>query len=193
MDTQAHERAHARTRKDKDRFFRVSADSPLSPEQRAQFTGLRYYPYNPALVFTVQAEPVAADRAITITTTTGDLRLHRRFARFTVTIEGVSVSLTLYDTGSGFFLPFTDADAGTETYPAGRYLDPEQHADGRFTVDFNHAYNPYCAYAEPAALAASAGREPRAWSCPITPPENRLSVSVRAGELLPRGPWVEGG
>jgi len=70
-----------------------------------------------------------------------------------------------------------DAGAGVETYPAGRYLEPERLDDGRFHVDFNQAYNPYCAYND-------------AWNCPITPAENRLKVAIRAGEKLPQGAWV---
>ncbi|MBK6663441.1 MAG: DUF1684 domain-containing protein [Thermoflexaceae bacterium] len=57
----------------------------------------------------------------------------------------------------------------TETYGAGRYLDVEPLPDGRLHVDFNYAYNPYCAYND-------------AWSCPIPPRENMLNVHIRAGE-----------
>src|SRR5574339_636242 len=72
---------------------------------------------------------------------------------------------------NGFFLPFVDSLANKETYPAGRYLEPELLAGNRFFVDFNLAYNPYCAYNE-------------MWTCPITPAENRLKVPIRAGEKL---------
>ena len=77
----------------------------------------------------------------------------------------------MYANHHGYFLPFADALAGTETYGAGRYLDPEAIGDGRFLLDFNLAYNPYCAYNEQ-------------WSCPITPRDNRLAVPIRAGERL---------
>lgn len=70
-----------------------------------------------------------------------------------------------------------DSLAGTETYPAGRYLEPEELPDGKLLVDFNLAYNPYCAYNEQ-------------WSCPLTPFENRLKVSIRAGERLPDPAWA---
>ena len=80
-------------------------------------------------------------------------------------------ALTVYANPQGFFLPFVDALAGTETYGAGRYLDPEPLGGGRVLLDFNRAYNPYCAYNEQ-------------WSCPITPRENRLAVPIRAGEKL---------
>ena len=79
--------------------------------------------------------------------------------------------LTLYHGAYGFFLPFVDSAAGIETYPSGRYLEPEPLPGDRFLVDFNLAYNPYCAYND-------------RWSCPITPFENRLKVPVRAGEKM---------
>ena len=77
--------------------------------------------------------------------------------------------------GGGLFVPFADATSGAETYGAGRYLlDTVKGADlgtedGRLVLDFNLAYNPSCSY------------DPR-WACPLTPPANRLSVTVRAGE-----------
>lgn len=167
-------------RRSKDQFFRISADSPLSEAQKAAFTGLNYYDPDPAFDLTLTAEPIESDEASTILieTTTRELRRYRRFGRVRFAVDGVPVALTIYETPHGFFLPFIDAGAGTETYPAGRYLDPEYLGNDRFHVDFNRAYNPYCAYSP-------------AWSCPITPPENRLPVAIRAGEKMPTGPWVD--
>lgn len=180
-----------KVRQEKDSFFRVSDQSPLSDEQRRLFTGLRYYDYDPTLDLTVTPVQVEGNRSISIQTSSGDLRIYQRHSRFTFSIDGQEVALTIYEAPHGYFLPFADADAGTETYPAGRYLEPEPLAEGRFRINFNDAYNPYCAYAEPVALAAAAGQEPRQWSCPITPSENRIPVSIRAGEKLPQGEWVE--
>ena len=81
------------------------------------------------------------------------------------------------------------ATPGVET----AYLEPEPLDDGQFHVDFNLAYNPYCAYGEPQSLYARSGRQPTLWSCPITPAENHLNVAIRAGERNPTGPWVENG
>lgn len=81
------------------------------------------------------------------------------------------VELSIYNNQPGFFLPFVDSLAGVETYPAGRYLEPVPLPVGRLLVDFNHANNPYCAYND-------------AWSCPLTPFENRMDVPLRAGEKL---------
>ena len=88
-----------------------------------------------------------------------------------IQVDGQTAELTIFRNQNGFFLPFVDSLAGQETYPAGRYLEPEELPGDRFFVDFNLAYNPLCAYNE-------------MWSCPITPPENRLKVPIRAGEKL---------
>ncbi len=164
-------------RRQKDAFFREHPQSPLTPEQQAQFDGLRYYPPNPELDLVVSVEPLPDSPEIIMQTTAGDARRYRRHGRFTFTVDGREAQLTIYEADYGFFLPFVDAGAGVETYPAGRYLEPERLDDGRFHVDFNQAYNPYCAYND-------------AWNCPITPAENRLKVAIRAGEKLPQGAWV---
>ena len=104
-------------------------------------------------------------------TSTGDVASYLRWARIHFEVDHETAELTVYrDAQSGaFFLPFQDANAGGETYGAGRYLEVEELEDGRLHVDFNYAYNPYCAYNE-------------RWSCPIPPAENRLTVAIRAGE-----------
>jgi uncharacterized protein (DUF1684 family) len=86
-------------------------------------------------------------------------------------VDGQPAELTIYQSESGWFLPFVDSLSGKETYPAGRYLEPELLGDDRFMVDFNLAYNPYCAYND-------------TWSCPLSPFKNRLKVPIRAGEKL---------
>ena len=166
-------------RRQKDQFFKTNPQSPLTPEQQAQFTSLSYYDYNPELDLKITAEAFNNSQFVPIQTTTGDVRQYKRYGQFTFTVDGQEMRLTIYEADYGFFLPFVDAGAGTETYPAGRYLEPEYLGDNRFHVDFNHAYNPYCAYDE-------------GWSCPITPAENRLKVAIRAGEKMPKGEWVEG-
>jgi uncharacterized protein (DUF1684 family) len=146
--------------------------SPLTPEQRHGFRGLKYFQENTALRFEVEAEPFAQQDEIEMETTRGGEQTYTRYGRFKFHVDGQPAELTLYHGEHGFFLPFVDALAGVETYDAGRYLEPEPLADGRlFLVDFNEAYNPYCAYSDQ-------------WSCPITPPENRLAMPIRAGEKV---------
>ena len=160
-----------RFRQEKDESFRLDPQSPLTPEQQRSFTGLRYFPPNPALDLVVTLEMFPEQRTLEMQTTTGEVRTYVRLGRFAFEVEGQAASLTIYQADYGAFLPFVDSLAGVETYGAGRYLEPEELGDGRFHVDFNLAYNPYCAYNA-------------RWSCPITPAENRLSVPVRAGEKL---------
>lgn len=155
----------------RDRFFALDPYSPLTPAQRRAFTGLRYFSEEPALRFVVAVAAFAEQDRVTLRTSTGDAQVYRRYGRFAFNVAGREAALTLCAADHGFLLPFVDALAGAETYAAGRYLDPAPLADGRFLLDFNLAYNPYCAYNE-------------GWSCPLTPPENRLAVPIRAGEQL---------
>jgi uncharacterized protein (DUF1684 family) len=167
----------AAERRQKDEFFRTHAQSPLTPAQQAAFTALRYFPYNPALDLILPLNPFSDIKVIPVQTTTGTVREYQRVGEITFMVGDEMARLTVYEADYGFFLPFVDALAGTETYPAGRYLEPEELGGDRLHVDFNRAYSPYCAYGPD-------------WSCPITPAENRLTVALRAGEMLPEGAWV---
>lgn len=164
MDTQA----LLGHRREKDEIF-AGHHSPLEPGERSTFTGLAYYEPNPDLVFRVAVEPIERIR-IRVQTSDGAERMHEKagIARFEV--AGEQVSLVLYDTGQpGYFVPFRDKTSGVDTYGAGRYLDIEPNRDGTVTIDFNLAYNPLCAYSD-------------AYSCPLPPAENWLSVQITAGE-----------
>ena len=158
-------------RAEKDEFFRRHPQSPLTPEQRASFNGLQYFPENDALRLDVKVELLNDTTPMMMQTSTGGVQEYIRFAKFKFQVDGQDAELTIYQADYGFFLPFVDSLAEKETYPAGRYLEPEALPGDHFLVDFNVAYNPYCAYNE-------------MWSCPITPPENRLKVPVQAGEKL---------
>ena len=154
---------------EKDEFYASHPQSPLTHEQKREFKGLKYFPQNSALRLEVLVEVFSTQETVSIQTTGGEPRSYRRFGRFKFEVDGQAAELTLYSNQDGFFLPFVDSLAGKETYPAGRYLEVEQSADGNFMVDFNLAYNPYCAYND-------------TWSCPLTPAENHLKVAIRAGE-----------
>ena len=158
-------------RAEKDEFFGRHPQSPLTPEQKRGFVGLQYFPENDALRLEVQAEPLFDQQPMQMQTSTGGVQMYVRHARFKFQVDGQEAELTIYQSENGYFLPFVDSLAGKETYPAGRYLEPESLPGNHFLVDFNLAYNPYCAYNE-------------MWSCPITPAENRLKVPIRAGEKL---------
>jgi uncharacterized protein len=158
-------------RERKDEFFRADPHSPLLPEQRDAFSGLNYFPENIDLRFDLSIEEYPEQETITMQTSTGSVQDYIRFGKIRFDVEGQSTELTVYmaQGGGGFFLPFMDATNGVDTYDGGRYLEIEPMTGDKYLVDFNLAYNPYCAYNE-------------FWSCPIPPKENRLSVPIRAGE-----------
>jgi uncharacterized protein (DUF1684 family) len=157
-------------REHKDFSFRHDEDSPIPADRRAAFSGLRYFPPNPQLQLELPVEP-ADGSSLEIPTSDGSTRRYRRSGRVRFEIAGEQAELVLLsrEDEHAFFLPFRDATSRKESYGAGRYLDVEPGHDGRVQVDFNLAYNPYCAYND-------------AFSCPLPPPENWLRVPIRAGE-----------
>jgi len=157
-------------RKSKDSFFRTDPHSPLAHEQKHHFGGLLYYPENPTLRFELNLDRLDEPQEVHMQTSTGQQQHYRKLGIFTFTVNDKEAKLTAYGSHDGdAFVPFTDTTSGHETYGAGRYLDLEWLGGNRFLVDFNLAYNPWCAYSPQ-------------YSCPIPPGENRLSVPIRAGE-----------
>jgi uncharacterized protein (DUF1684 family) len=153
----------------KDEFFGSHPQSPLTPEQKRNFDGLHYFPENPALRLEVRVDEDTEKDQLQIQTSSGDTQFYIRYGKFGFSANGLEVFLTIFTNEHGYFLPFVDSLAEKETYCAGRYLEPELLPDGKFRVDFNLAYNPYCAYND-------------LYSCPLTPRENRLMVPIEAGE-----------
>ena len=160
-----------------DQFMQFHPQSPLDEAQREAFDGLAYYDFNEALVMILPLEKLPpTEPMIEMETSTGDVRPYRRYGQLSFEVEGKPASLTIYSDlyGQEFFLPFRDATSGKETYGAGRYLDNHRPGlwdlgDGRFKIDLNFAYNPYCAYQS-------------TYSCPLPPRENWLMVPILAGE-----------
>ncbi len=197
--------ATARFRTAKDALFRDHLQSPLPAEERAGFAGIPYWPYDPAYRMTVRLQPpdgdggphgagssdadavdddgsVSALPAIALPSSGHGSIPFRRVGRVELSGPLVGHSLSVFwieGYGGGLFLPFRDATSARETYGAGRYLlDTIKSADhggawhtNELVLDFNLSYHPSCAY------------DPR-WSCPLAPPENRLSLPVRVGERV---------
>ncbi|HEX4826468.1 MAG TPA: DUF1684 domain-containing protein [Candidatus Polarisedimenticolaceae bacterium] len=169
----------------KDETFRTDADSPLPKAARSAFKGLPYYPLDPSWRYGGMLEPYEHPERMTIVTTTGEARPCERWGRVRFERDGRVLMLQVYRLldlparpgGAGLFLPFKDVTSGKETYAAGRYVDLEGDEGGPYTLDFNRAYDPSCAYGEP-----------ERFQCPRTPDENTLDVAVAAGE---RGPAHE--
>jgi uncharacterized protein len=157
----------------RDHFFAEHPHSPLKESQRAGFSGLEYFPERTDLALNLPLDESGPDvgEPVDLPTTDGKEKSFSRAGRVRFEVDGVPVELSvLRDTDRGsLFIPFQDASAGQETYELGRYLEPQGRPDGTLEVDFNYAYNPFCAYSE-------------GWSCPIPPEENRLQVAIAAGE-----------
>ncbi|MDQ3412702.1 MAG: DUF1684 domain-containing protein [Chloroflexota bacterium] len=160
-------------RERKDQYYGSDPHSPLSEAQRTAFTGMRYYDERPDLVFELPIDTSGEDvgEHLEIPTSDGQAKHYVRAGRIRFEADGQPVTLTVFkDVERGrYFLPFRDGTSGKETYGAGRYLDPKTRPDGTLVVDFNYAYNPYCAYGE-------------GWSCPIPPLENFARPKIEAGE-----------
>lgn len=165
----------------RDHLFRHHPQSPIEPERRSSFAGLRYYPYQPSLRLTVTLDRLQSAPLITMGAgSDGEVTL-LPFARSSGLGRVFGAELTLYwieGYGGGVFLPFGDATNGRKTFSGGRYLldtikgaDLGWTSDGRAILDFNFAYNPSCSYSDQ-------------WVCPLASSQNRLLQPVPAGELF---------
>ena len=169
-------------RERKDEKFLEPHNSPLGPEDRRDFDGLTYFDPTPDYRVEATVELDESDETVTMETTADGEELYERAALLHFEVpdqRGESTDCTLVgyqrvDQGEGsLFVPFRDKTTGQQTYPGGRYM--ELHYDGAleddvtFTLDFNLAYNPFCAYS-------------KAYECPLPPQENWLEVAIPAGE-----------
>lgn len=169
--SQAHE-----WRAQRDEFFENDPGSPLTPAQRERFQGLEYFRANPAYRIRASITEFTPLRSVTLGTSKGGQAHFWRYGWAKFTLFGKPECVTLYipiDSLSrdSFFIPFTDETNGKQTYGGGRYLDATRDPDGLVTLDFNLAYNPYCAYNS-------------RWSCVLPPVENHIEQPVRAGERI---------
>jgi uncharacterized protein (DUF1684 family) len=159
-------------RKAKDESFASSEDSPI--KDKASFKGLNYFPFNKDYIVNFVIEKAEKAQSVDIKMTDGTTEKLILFGKIKADIQAFSVTLTLYQRENGdFFLPFKDKSAPKETYGGGRFLDLPLTTvkNNRMRVDFNLAYNPYCAYNED-------------FACPIPPAENTLPIRIEAGEKL---------
>jgi uncharacterized protein len=151
-------------------------DSPVPPVRRGELLPLAYFPgsldYRVPAVLRVEPTRVTLE----MPTSTGERRLMQRVGTLEFALKGQSMTLGAFVEATAqnmdrLFVPFVDLTSGTETYPAGRYLDLDRTPTGIYVIDFNRAYNPYCYYNP-------------VYDCPFPPRENRLKVPVRAGEKM---------
>jgi len=165
-------------RMEKDSVFADSVASPLLPEHRTSFTGLKYFDYNPYYAVRAYFEANLGE-PFSMPTTTERTPLYRVFGYLHFSLFDSVYALPVYQNMElknrpGYeyylFLPFTDFSNAEETYGGGRYIDLKIVKGDHWDIDFNKSYNPYCAYNS-------------RYSCPIPPIENHLNLRVEAGVL----------
>jgi uncharacterized protein (DUF1684 family) len=153
---------------------------PRSPLKKDDLEFLRFYDADSTYRVTAKAELLTNQPAFIIPTFSGSGSQYVRYALLSFMLKGKPMQLTIYKSitlsqnpafSSYLFLPFTDVTNGSETYGGGRYIDltTKDIKNGSIIIDFNKAYNPYCAF--------SSG-----YSCPKPPDENRVDMAVEAGE-----------
>lgn len=163
-------------RQQKDMFFAEHFQSPIPVGDQDRFKSLAYYPPNPDYYFELELHEHSQKKMLKIEDTQGNARNFIRWGEFHFKVGDEECKVQAYKSDpreDRLFIPFRDATSGKKTYGAGRYLDlsPEEHltAAGKWILDFNRAYNPWCAYNNN-------------YACPYVPPENWLKVKILAGE-----------
>ncbi|HWA33733.1 MAG TPA: DUF1684 domain-containing protein [Cyclobacteriaceae bacterium] len=158
--------------------YKDKQTSPLEPKDLKKFSGHDFFPID--LSYRVRSTLArAADSAFfDMKTTTGNTQRYRIYAWATFDLAGMSFKLPVYQSQSlmrtreyadYLFFPFTDLTNGTETYGGGRFIELSIPKTGNeLVIDFNMAYNPYCAYSH-------------RYSCPVVPQVNHVDTEVRAG------------
>jgi uncharacterized protein len=135
---------------------------------------LRYFPPDPKYKIQAILHKYDSPERVSMTTSKETSQLFHRLGYFEFSIDGKNVKLQAYKSAeresNELFIPFKDGTSGKESYGAARYLDIEDTADDDFVIDFNYAYNPYCAYSDD-------------YVCPLPPKENWLDVRIPAGEM----------
>ncbi len=155
-------------------LMRSSDESPFG-EEKKKFKGLNYFA--PDLSYRISAKLVEIEnkKTVVLPTSDGEEKKYLEYAYAEFQLNGEPCKLLILEITDGpyrgtLFLAFSDATSANETYGAGRYLELKKTPGASsITLDFNKAYNPYCAYSDN-------------YSCPFPPQENSLKTAIRAGE-----------
>jgi uncharacterized protein (DUF1684 family) len=156
-----------------------------SPLKEKDLKNLHFFEANPSYRAVAEITLLKDETAIKIPTSGGQAKKFFRYAKATFTINGKQLQLTLFKSEVPspvpayrdlLFLPFTDETNSVSTYGGGRYIDINLNEikNGQLVLDFNKAYNPYCAYSH-------------GYQCPVPPQENDLAIAIMAGEKLYTG------
>jgi len=156
-----------------------------SPLKKKDLQNLHFYGPDSSYKVIADVEILKNEKVFKMPTYDGTSSDYYRYAHINFSLNGEKVQMTLYRSVSlstnpiykdHLFLPFTDETNNKETYGGGRYidLDAKEIKDNHIEIDFNKAYNPYCAYSE-------------GYRCPVPPEENDLQLAIKVGEKLYSG------
>mgnify|MGYP003605448803 FL=1 len=154
-----------------------SLKSPLMKDDLKQFKGLDFYPIDEKYIVEAIFIRTKKEKSFKMKTTTSRTPIYKKYGELHFSIDGKELKLNVYQNvdlkkkpgyDDYLFLPFSDLTCGKDSYIGGRYIDMRIPKSGKVTIDFNQAYNPYCAYNYE-------------YSRPIVPLENDLDIEINAG------------
>lgn len=160
-----------------DMDFANPEESPLDAKDLKEFKGLDFFPVDTNFIVKAEFVRTPAEAPFAMKTSTDRLPIYVKYGELYFELNGRRMKLNVYQNQElmqdpeyfdYLFLPFTDLTNGNETYAGGRYIDFRIPESSEVTLDFNKAYNPYCAYS---------GK----YSCPVPPEENNLEIEIFAG------------
>lgn len=157
------------------KFIRFNIESPLTDSQKMAFKKLNFYPIDPTYKVKARMIPVENKKVREVPLTDGSKEKYIEHSFVEFSFDGTKTNRLLLlqamnePDKRNFFLAFADGTSAIETYGGGRYINARQDGKNSITLDFNLAYNPYCAYNPD-------------FACPIPPKENLLEIDIPAGE-----------
>ncbi len=170
--TSAYVREVEKDRELKDRFMATQPESPFS-EANLPFHGLKYFPVDPKWRLEARFQEAKGSPEVFLRTSEDGHASMRKLGKLSIQHAGKKYDLSLFhagpQAGNIAFLPFRDMTSGKESFGPGRYLNLELKEGNEYILDFNQAFNPYCAYVS-------------GYECPFPPVDNDLHLPVRAGE-----------
>lgn len=155
--------------------------SPLTKKERKHFEGHQFFEIDLNFIVDAEFQIIENPDTVVMKTSAGTEKVFCRYALLRFVLNGEKCQLVAYQNlkqvqiqgqEKALFIPFKDATSGAESYGGGRYLDVQIPESQILVLNFNLAYNPYCAYTT-------------GWYCPIPPEENTLKVAVKAGSKAP--------
>ncbi len=160
--------------------FKDASKSPLTKRDLKKFEGLAFFKLDEKYKVVAKLIKTPNAPSFNFPTTTDRVAVYEKYGVVSFAIDGENFELAIYKDENpelmykdNLFLPFFDETNGKTSYEGGRFIDvliTDVNTNGTIVIDFNEAYNPYCAYSD-------------RYSCPITPRDNYLNTAIKAGVM----------